>query len=55
MFTMTKTHKEIAVFMTAQAENNQLDEKMFIKVKIITISGMKFLVILMTCICLHIV
>jgi len=31
IFTMTKTHKEIAVFMTAQAENNQLNEKMFIK------------------------
>lgn len=33
IFAMTKTHKEIAVFMTSQAENNQLNEKMFIKVK----------------------
>ncbi|CAL1267097.1 unnamed protein product [Larinioides sclopetarius] len=31
MFAMTKTHKEIAVFMTRQAENSDLNEKAFIK------------------------
>ncbi|KAG8198303.1 hypothetical protein JTE90_021557 [Oedothorax gibbosus] len=29
-FTMTKTHKEIAVFMTRQAENTDLNDKLFI-------------------------
>lgn len=31
IFTMTKTHKEIAVYMAAQAENHHLNEKLFIK------------------------
>lgn len=31
---MTKTHKEIAVFMTRQAENAELSDKLFIKVSI---------------------
>lgn len=30
-FAMTKTHKEIAVFMTCQAENNDLNEQSFVK------------------------
>ncbi|GFT32290.1 DENN domain-containing protein 10 [Nephila pilipes] len=31
MFAMTKTHKEIAVFMTRQAENTDLNDNLFIK------------------------
>ncbi|XP_015919316.1 DENN domain-containing protein 10 [Parasteatoda tepidariorum] len=31
IFAMTKTHKEIAVFMTRQAENSDLSDKSFIK------------------------
>ncbi|PRD26004.1 UNVERIFIED_CONTAM: fam45a [Trichonephila clavipes] len=31
MFAMTKTHKEIAVFMTRQAENMDLNDTLFIK------------------------
>ncbi|XP_054708728.1 putative DENN domain-containing protein 10 B [Uloborus diversus] len=31
IFAMTKTHKDIAVFMTRQAENTELSDKMFIK------------------------
>ncbi|XP_035223000.1 DENN domain-containing protein 10-like isoform X2 [Stegodyphus dumicola] len=32
IFAMTKTHKEIAVFMSRQADNTELNDKMFIKI-----------------------